>query len=68
MDRAAFVPAIPTMSLLRYLENRDGLPRPSGLQSAGIIPRAVSQANKEVRAELVRMEQEKNKKRGSILA
>jgi hypothetical protein len=50
------------MSILRYLENRDGLPRPSGF--AGITPTALSQANQQVRAELARLEEEKNKKRG----
>ncbi len=42
LARAALV-----CSVERYLENRDGLPRPSGLQSAGITPKAVSQANEE---------------------
>ena len=53
------------MFLLGYFGRKDGLPRPSGTLSVSIPSRAISKANMEVQAELTRIEEGRNKNRGS---
>ena len=36
------------MSILKYLERKDGFPDPNGALSRSIAPRAISAANKEI--------------------
>lgn len=45
------------MSIVRYLEAKDGLPNPSGSLSSSVPSRAIAMANKKVREAL-------NSKRG----
>ena len=52
------------MSILKYLERRNGLPDPRGSLSNSVSARAISTANAEVEAEIARQKKETTKKRG----
>lgn len=53
------------MALFKYLKPKDNLPDPKGSLSSSLRSSTIASANREVEAELIQMEKEKSRKRGS---